>query len=108
VYHFSAAQAVVFARVGDSADEDKPKSSGSSANVHISCFIDTVSREASFGVAGFFLLVAGCGLLIQRFIAWRFAGRLKSYKAGKLKMLARFKLQAFRPPSFRATRYPSL
>ena len=76
VYHFSAAQAVVFAGSGDPIDEDKDKSRSSGANVHISCFIDTVSTEASFGVAGFLLLIVGCWLLIQRFRAWRFAGRL--------------------------------
>ncbi len=60
VYHFSAAQAVVFARFGDSIEEDKPPSHRSGANVHISCFINNVSADASFEftVTSFFLLLA--------------------------------------------------
>ncbi|MBW2434674.1 MAG: hypothetical protein JRF36_13790 [Deltaproteobacteria bacterium] len=71
VYHFSAAQAVVFARFGDPIDEEKPPSNGSNANVHISCFINSVSTDASLGfaVAGVLLLLAGCWLLVQRFRA---------------------------------------
>ncbi len=53
VYHFSAAQAVVFARFGDPIEEDKPPSHRSGANVRISCFITTASADASFDFAGF-------------------------------------------------------
>jgi hypothetical protein len=65
VYHFSAAQAVVFARFDDPVDEEKPPSHGSGANVYISCFIHSLSADASFdyAVAGFLLLVTGCLLL---------------------------------------------
>lgn len=71
VYHFSAAQAVVFARFGDPADEDedKPPSNGNNADVYISCFIDSVSADTSFDFTGLISLVALVGvlLLVKRF-----------------------------------------
>jgi hypothetical protein len=70
VYHFSAAQAVVFARFGDPLDEDKPPSHGSNANVHISCFINSVSTDASFHLFGLVELVGILGFLLRVFQRW--------------------------------------
>jgi len=62
VYHFSAAQAVIFARLSDTSEEDR-RSHNSNANVFISCFINSVAEDPSFGFGGFWLLVAGCWVL---------------------------------------------
>ena len=69
VYHFSAAQTVVFANFGDPLDKDTTTSSrGSSANVHISCFIDSVGADASFDLTAIIGLIAVvCFLLLRRF-----------------------------------------
>ena len=65
VYHFSATQAVIFAKFGDTNKEDK-RSHDSNANVFISCFINSVTGEPSLGFTeligligffGFWLLV---------------------------------------------------
>ena len=65
VYHFSAAQAVIFAKFGDTTKEDR-RSHDSNANVFISCFINSVTGEPSLGfvkligligLVGFWLLV---------------------------------------------------
>ncbi|MGD8493564.1 MAG: hypothetical protein PVF71_10410 [Desulfobacterales bacterium] len=73
VYHFSAAQAVIFARFGDPVDEDKPPSRRSGANVHISCFITSARSDVpfDFAVAGILLLLAGCWLIA--FCCWLLA-----------------------------------
>lgn len=62
VYHFSAAQAVIFAKFGDTTEEDK-RSHDSNANVFISCFINSVAEDPPFGFGGFWLLVSGCWVL---------------------------------------------
>jgi hypothetical protein len=67
VYHFSAAQAVVFARFDDPIDEEKPPSNRSGTNVYISCFINSVSADASFHFAGFIGLIGLLGFLLRVF-----------------------------------------
>ncbi len=67
VYHFSAAQAVVFARFGDPVDEEKPPSHRNGANVYISCFINSVSTDASLHFAGFIGLIGIPGFLLRVF-----------------------------------------
>jgi hypothetical protein len=78
VYHFSAAQAVVFARFGDPIDEDKPPSRRSGANVYISCFINSARSGVSLHLCGFVGLISlvSFSLLLRRHVGLRFGGRL--------------------------------
>jgi hypothetical protein len=71
VYHFSAAQAAVFARFGDPVVDDKPPpSQRSGANVFISCFITTAGSAASFHLVGFAGLIGILGFLLRVFLRW--------------------------------------
>ena len=63
VYHFSAAQAVIFAKFGDTTEENK-RSHDSNANVFISCFINSVTAEPSLGFVELIGLIGLVGLLL--------------------------------------------
>jgi len=70
VYHFSAAQAVVFARFGDPIEDDTTtRRSGSNVTVNADCFINSSGGGADFGFAALFGVIIA-GLLIY-FTYWR-------------------------------------
>jgi hypothetical protein len=70
VYHFSAAQAVLMDGSGSATRDDRSHhSSGSNANVHISCFINSVNTGQAFELVELILtlLLIGFFLGLQRF-----------------------------------------
>ena len=69
VYHFSAAQTVIFARWGDTPEDDRPPSgTGTNANVSINCFINSISEDPDIKYVNLIVLIglAGVLLLVQR------------------------------------------